>query len=323
MGAFRPRVACAALLVALAAAVTVPRASLHAAAPNRLSSPSVSPTSGTTSTTFGFSVHYLGDYPATSVTAVVGSRTIALSLASGTATDGTYTGSSTLPAGTWAVTFTAVATKRNSPSISGGTVTVVAPTPSPQPSIAPVLSAAPTPAPVVATPRPKAVAPPPPALQATPVGVVLTSDTPLPVAVVPASSADAAPSVAGAASVSPGHDLVPSAFWPVMLGGFGLIGLVVAYSVFAMDRDRRRRTLAAEAALEAQRSAMVETPATPERPIAAWELDARLEEAPIGTVEYVALEDGGAMLSVSDAPRAKPTRGNPRMARIAEAREHR
>jgi hypothetical protein len=125
--------------------------------------------------------------------------------------------------------------------------------------------------------------------------------------------------------VIPGHtDLAPAAFWPVMLGGFGLIGLVVAYSVFAMGRDRRRQELAAERALAAQQSNSAESTAKPQRPIAPWELDARLDEVPIGTVEYVAKEDGSATLTLPEGGRnAPPRRGNPRMARIADARRGR
>ena len=305
MGAIRRRVARAALLGALAAAFSPPFAPVAMAAPNQLSSPLVTPTSGDTNTTFSFSVHYAGA-AATSVTALVGSKTIPLSLTSGSATDGTYTGSSKLASGTWNVTFIAVAAKRNSPTLSGPTVTVAptapppAPTPVPVPTVVP--TAIPTPVPAAVPPAPKPAAPPAVAPAAPPVAVIPASGTPLPVAAVPAGSLAAAPSAAGVASVIPGHtDLAPPAFWPVMLGGFGLIGLIVAYSVFAMGRDRRRKELAAEMALAA-----------------------RLDEAPIGTVEYIAKEDGSATLTLPEGERNPPARrGNPRMARIAEARKGR
>jgi hypothetical protein len=328
MGSIRPRVARAALLGALAAAFSLPLAPVALAAPNELSSPVVTPTSGDTNTTFSFSVHYAGA-AATSVTAIVGSTTIALTLSSGSATDGTYTGSSKLATGTWSVTFNAVAAKRNSPTLKGPTVTVApaAPPPTPAPTPVPVATVAPTgvPTPVPAAAPPAPAAPPAVAPAATPVAVTPASGTPLPVAAVPAGSLDAAPSAAGVASVIPGHtDLAPAAFWPVMLGGFGLIGLVVAYSVFAMGRDRRRQELAAEMALAAQQSDSAESTAKPQRPIAPWELDARLDEAPIGTVEYVAKEDGSATLTLPEEQRNPgPKRGNPRMARIAEARKGR
>lgn len=329
MGAFRRRVAWVALLAALAAAFAVPWSGASAAAPNQLSSPSVSPTTGGTTTTFSFSVQYVGLYPATKVTALVGSQTIVLNLSSGTAMDGTYTGSSTLAAGTWTVTFTAVPTKRNSPTISGGTVTVAGPTPSPAPSVTPAPTAAPT---TTTTAVPKTIAPAPAAPKPTPVPVApgpatAATATPVPVAVVPAGSTGAEPSTGGVvAGITPDvTDFVPSAFWPVMLGGFALIGLVIAWSVFAMDRDRRRRALAHETALAAQRSALANATAEPERVPAVWELDARLEEAPIGTVEYLPLENGGAIGSLpEDLPEPEgPLRGNPRQARLTDARKHR
>jgi hypothetical protein len=329
MGAFRRRVAWVALLAALAAGFALPWGGASAAAPNQLSSPTVSPRSGGTTTTFTFSVQYVGLYPATSVSALVGTRTIALSLSSGTAMNGTYTASTTLAAGTWSVSFTAVPTKRNSPTISGGAVTVAAPTPSPTPSVTAAPTAPPTPVP---TAIPKTSAPAPAAPKATPVPVApaptaATSATPVPVAAMPGGSTGAEPSQGEAvAGITPGGaDFVPSEFWPLMLGGFALIGLVIAWSVFAMDRDRRRRALAAEAALAAQRAALDNTAAAPERVPAVWELDARLEEAPIGTVEYLPLENGGAIGSLpEDLPEPEgPLRGNPRQARLTDARKHR
>jgi hypothetical protein len=326
MGAIRPRVARAALLGALAAAFSLPFASVALAAANQLSSPVVTPASGDTNTIFSFSVHYTGA-AATSVTALVGSKSIPLTLTSGSATDGTYTGTSKLASGTWSVTFVAVATKRNSPTLAGPTLTVAPapppPTPAPVPTVAP--TAVPTPVPAAAPPAPKPASPPPVAPAATPVAVIPASGSPLPVAVAPVGSVDVVPSAAGVASVTPGDtDLAPALFWPVMLGGFGLIGLVVAYSVFAMGRDRRRQELAAEMALAAQQSNAAEGTDKPQRPIAPWELDARLDEVPIGTVEYVAQEDGSATLTLPEGQRnPAPKRGNPRMARIAEARKGR
>jgi hypothetical protein len=123
-----------------------------------------------------------------------------------------------------------------------------------------------------------------------------------------------------------GSDLVPQAFWPIMLAGFGVIGLFVAYYVFAMNRDRRRQAMAVEMALAAQRSALVAPAAAePERAPAVWELDARLEDAPIGTVEYLPLENGAAIGSLPEdlSEPERPRRGNPRLARMTDARQHR
>ena len=98
----------------------------------------------------------------------------------------------------------------------------------------------------------------------------------------------------GVTSFTPGDgEVVPSLFWLVMLGGFGLIALVVAYSIFVMGRDRRRRALEAKMALSALPSAVATSAASrPERIPADWERDAQLEEAPIGTVEYQPLQHG-------------------------------
>jgi hypothetical protein len=287
MGALRRRVCAIAVLASLVAALTGPLGQVSGAPPNQLSNPSVSPTTGSTTTTFVFGVRYVGDQPATSVTAVVGSRSIALSLTSGSATDGTYAGSSNLPPGTWTVTFVAVAAKGNSPTVTGPTVTVTGPSPSPVPTPAPVVTAAPTAAPATATtPAPKPVATPAakPAATPTPSG-----------SAVPVGAAVPGESIGPQASDLPlprsEGDALPGFFWPIMSGGFGLIGVVVAYWLLASRRDRRRQELAAEMALTASVSARDTGAAEPPRPRAGWEVDAELEEAPIGTVEYRPHED--------------------------------
>ena len=311
MGAFRRRVGTVALLGGLAAAFTAPADQISAAAPNQLSNPSVSPTGGTTTTTFVFGVRYIGDHPATTVIAVVGSRSISLSLTSGSATNGTYAGSSTLPAGTWTVTFVAVATKGNSPNLSGPTITVTGPppSPSPSPSPSPVPSPSPTAAPVV-TAAPTAA---PPTTKPAAPGPVATAVV-TPAAAAPTSSGSAVPggvvapgesaneqAGGGVGNSSPGEsDLVPAFFWPIMLSGFGLIGLVIAYWMLATRRDQRRQELAAEMALNASVSAHDARAAEPPRPKANWELDAALEGAPIGTVEYRPVEDGSTSRQAED-----------------------
>jgi len=317
----------------------MPSSMVLAAQPNQLSAPAVSPTKGEVTTTYAFSVHYAGRYPATSVTVVVGSRTIQLALTAGSASDGTYAGSSQLPAGTWPVTFNAVSTKANPPTISGGTVTVVGPTPNPTPSATPVRTSAPTvaataaPTPVTKTTTPSSTtssgsgtggAAASQAL-ATPVAAAGAAGTPAAVTAALAGSTDPEKGADVVAAIGR-DDFVPGAFWPIMLAGFGIIGLFVAWYVFAMDRDGRRRALAAEQALATQRSAMVAPAADEsERTPAVWELDARLEDAPIGTVEYLPLDNGAAIGSLPDdlAERERPRRGNPRLARMSDARTHR
>ena len=108
-----------------------------AAAANRLTTGQVSPTSGTVQTTFSFSVHYTaGDNPPTapiSVVANVGSTVVALSLSAGSAEDGTYSGSSLLPAGNHTVTFVANAAAQNDPTLTLPGQVAVTPTPTPTP----------------------------------------------------------------------------------------------------------------------------------------------------------------------------------------------
>lgn len=312
MGAFRRCVGAVALLGTLAAALMVPAGQANAAAPNQLFGPTASPTSGGTSTVFTFGVHYVGAHPATSVTAVAGTRTIALSLTSGSADDGTYAGSSTLPAGTWTITFHAVATKGNSPSVTGPTLTVAAPAATPRP----------TPAPTAAPPAPGKTAAPRPA--ATPAATPASTPT-APAATIPAAT-ESGQAIGGVIGPPGEEDLVPAFFWPLMLGGVGAIVVVIVYSVFAMKRERRRQELAAEMALAARMSARETLPAAePERARAMWELDAALEQAPIGTVEYLPLEDGRAIgVPPENLPEAeRPIRGNPRLARINDVRNSR
>jgi hypothetical protein len=324
MGGIRARVALVAAMAALAAAPTLPLGLVFAAAPNQLDGPLVSPTQGDTTTTFSFSVHYLGKYPATSVSAAVGTRIVVLSLVSGIPTNGTYAGSGRLPAGTWSVTFNAIATQGNPPSISGGTVRVAGPTPSPRPSTAPT----PTPAPAVkpvSKSTPAAVSGGGSVSQTSPAPATSPAARSTPLAAALAGSATNPPRGAGTDRTGGGGEITPDAFWPIMLAGFALIALFVAYYVFAMDRDRRRRALATEMAAAAAESLAIASPAEPPRPPAVWELDARLEDAPVGTVEFLPLQDGTAIGSPPTelAEPAPSRRGNPRLARISEARKHR
>ncbi len=104
------------------------------AAGNALSSPSATPTTGTTQTVFVLRVTYDGQFPATGVTAVVGGRALAMSLVAGSASSGTWSAAATLPAGTWPVLYTAAVLQGNAPSLSGLSLTVygaAAPPPTP------------------------------------------------------------------------------------------------------------------------------------------------------------------------------------------------
>jgi hypothetical protein len=152
------------LLVLLFASAPTP-----ALAASVLSDAVVTPTNGTTTTVFTFSVHYSStgspSEPAQSVSAQVGSVTVTLARVSGSANNGTWQGTSTLPAGTWDVVFLAVSASPPAPLL-GPKVTVTGPptpTPSPAPSPTPQPTAAPTPTPQpTATPTPRPTSAPTP-----------------------------------------------------------------------------------------------------------------------------------------------------------------
>jgi len=118
----------AALLAILAALLGAPSAAL-AAPPNQLADGEAWPTTGTPDTVFGLSVRYVSirGMPAVSVTAEVGTLSVPLELAAGTAVDGTWTGSTELRPGTWPVTFHADASQGPDQTISGPTLSVAAP----------------------------------------------------------------------------------------------------------------------------------------------------------------------------------------------------
>lgn len=138
------------LAAAVVALLSAPAA--VSAKANELSAASVSPISGTTSTTFVFRVHYTG-FAAQSVSVTVAGRNLRMSRVSGSATDGVFGVSGRLPAGRWSVTFSASADKGPQATLSGPTVTVSAPTVAPAPSASPpprAPSATPTPRPTAA-----------------------------------------------------------------------------------------------------------------------------------------------------------------------------
>ena len=165
-----------------------------AAAANELTNGNVAPSSGTTATTFTFSVDYVSTPPqprdAISVRAEFSGPTTLAPLAltlSGGPRDGTWSGSRTLPAGTWTVEFHAVLESGPPPTPeSGGTVVVTqAPTPAPTPTPPPT----PTPRPPTPTPAPTPIPPgatPRPIPRPTPRPTAAPRTTPLPSGVTPA-----------------------------------------------------------------------------------------------------------------------------------------
>jgi hypothetical protein len=273
------RTAACGLLILLAASL-LPASSAVAAPPNRLQGASVDPSAGTTATVFTFSVRYRGDVssPAVSVTATVAGLQVPLSLVSGTPTDGVYAGTSTLPAGTWMVTFEAIAQSGNNPTATAGPVQVSAPpAPTPVPTTPPPQPPPPPPAPVVTPPT--ATIPP------TAIPTVTSDD---------ASLGEASPTLAavtggrppddGAAEI--GGDGGP---WGLLLG----LALVAAGGAAAwwMLVGRRHGTTSDVPAqeLEPRRWSPETTSAEPtrsaERRPASWELASALDDEPIGTVD--------------------------------------
>jgi hypothetical protein len=135
------------------------------AAANVLSDPGVTPTSGTTATTFVLTVTYASTQPARAAVAVwaeVAGQQVSLSLVSGTATNGTYQGATTLPAGTWTVNFGAESASgpnpQPAPIAHPSPIVVTGPEPPPTPN-----PPTPTPAPTPVPPPGSTPAPPTPA----------------------------------------------------------------------------------------------------------------------------------------------------------------
>ena len=152
---------CRWLLLAVLLAGSLASAPMPARAASVLSNGIVAPTSGTTADSFTFSVDYASSdpiQPAQAVWADVGSVTVTLHKVSGTAHDGTWQGTSTLPAGSWPVTFHATTSIDAQPApIDGPIVTVTqAPIPTPLPTPRPTARPTPTPSP----PSPGPISPP-------------------------------------------------------------------------------------------------------------------------------------------------------------------
>jgi hypothetical protein len=216
----------------LAVMLLFPLATPALGARNTLSNPTASPPRGTTATTFTFTVRYEGA-PA-SVTFSIADRTVRMTVISGTSSNGTFGGSTTLPVGSWQVTFKAVA-QRNDDRLPGPTVTVMS-TATPRPTTAP----APPPTPIPTTP--------PPPITATPL-----APTPLPSATpglvgggnpdasgfiggfiltpVPTSTPDAAPALE-----EPG---VGDEIWTLVTGGLIAVSILALLGMVGILRSHR------------------------------------------------------------------------------------
>jgi hypothetical protein len=120
------------VLAVLAALLGAP--TIASAAINTLHSPLLSPSSGTPTTMFLLRVSYSGSFPAMSVDAVVAGATLPMMRMSGTAESGAWQASTTLPAGTWPIVFTATTSRGNSPVLPGGSLAVSVPATQPTPA---------------------------------------------------------------------------------------------------------------------------------------------------------------------------------------------
>ena len=180
-----------AVLAALAG-LLVSVGAVAADGPNQLSNGRVSPTSGTTSTAFTFSVDYrsANDFAATSVVAVVAGRSVNLQLVGGTASAGSFRGTSALPAGQWPVSFHADARQGPDATLAGPTMVVTAPAPATPPPTAATTPQPPPPA--KPTPAPSASSAGPPSPGAT----TRTSPSGAAPATTPTSDANVSPSAA-------------------------------------------------------------------------------------------------------------------------------
>lgn len=123
------------LLAMLAALVWAP-SSVSAAQPDQLSSGDALPVVGEGGLSYVLSVQYTSTTgnAAQTVSAVVAGQTISLILVSGSALDGTWVATTTLPEGTWVVTFNAATATGPQPPPTFSSVTVGAAGSSPAPA---------------------------------------------------------------------------------------------------------------------------------------------------------------------------------------------
>ena len=183
------------ILAAMAALGGAPSPAFAAPA-NQLAAATVSPTGGTATTVFALRVDYVSsaNNAALAVTADVAGVTVPLTRASGTAANGTWTGTvGSLPAGSWRVIFRADAEQGKDPSLSGPLVTVSAPVA----TTAPAAPSAEQPPEPVATTGPQ---PPGPAAGASPTAIARPTAVAAPAAPSTAADGPSDPSAAAVAS---------------------------------------------------------------------------------------------------------------------------
>lgn len=256
-----------------------------AAAPGaRLMNARVAPTSGTTATTFAFSVEFNGTagVTATAVVARVAGATLPLALAAGSARRGTWTGSSRLPVGTWQVVFEADPSDGPAIQLTLLTPVIVSrPAPAPTPTTVPTPGLTPGPGqPSTAGTTPAAAAAPGGlAASPTPFGTIIDDPSGL------ASSSHGG--LATPASPTGAGGVKPASVVRLSAEGVALIGLLAAVVLAAAAAERRRRSRAAAAENEELQGdgALGDGAAT--RPLARGPGDdSAVEDEPIGSIEY-------------------------------------
>lgn len=197
------------LVLAIVAALWGAPSSVSAAV-NEISSPQVSPTSGSVATLFTFRVRYDGGFPAATVRVSVAGLSIPMILESGTLEAGWWFGSTLLPAGAWSTSFIATAVQGPSATIPGPVVIVAGLSPTPTASLgsAPGSGATPESAPVGGpygpTAPPAAPAPSPQEVAAT--ATVVASPPPA----TPAADGVPGSSVGSDGADAPAQDGTPS-----------------------------------------------------------------------------------------------------------------
>ncbi len=273
-------------VIAIAAEVILTAPAMGAPPATQLQNPTVTPLSGTTATMFQLSVQFQSSTTtATSVTASIASKSVPLVVKSGKSGHETWAASTTLPPGSWTVTFTAVSASGPNPApVSAGPVVVTAQTPTPRPSP----TVAPTPRP---TPRPTTV----PGTPATGASVTPgASQTPYGTTVIDASSS---PSASGSGGASASSALPSSSASPAQSDsppfnvppeGVVAIGLLGAVTVAAALGERRRR-IAVEAFRAGQPSAGGGPPLA-ENPEGAGEPDV-VDDETVATIDYDSPEE--------------------------------
>jgi hypothetical protein len=256
------------------------------AAAAKLTGGVVSPVTGTTTTVFQYSVHFVGSDTdeAITVTVVVAGSSRPLSLVAGNLRNGTWTGSSTLPAGSWSLTYRATSSGGTNPTFGPISVVVTAPTPAPTP----------TPPPPAATPRPTAAQTQRPGATATPkpggTPLPAPSSTPFGTTVVdPSGSPGSAPPTDASGSSSPSASAVgggsPASRNPLRVPvegvvAIGLLGAVAAAAALG-ERRRRRAVEAFRAAGEPGESPVDRAAPAGQGPPEGWE-----DDETVGSIEY-------------------------------------